>query len=578
VDQLLDALKSAGEGVREKARHRLGSLPAAATLGALKNWVARLSPSDPRFELHRLEALWMSRWFGALESPLLEQALASREPKVRAQAVRIVTEARSQLPNAMRRLELMATDAHERVRLEVLAATGSFARTDPQAAIRLVHRVLLGPLDDALERVAKETLRQLEPDPGRMLLPADPGVLRFVLARLSDAELAKAPQAEPVWLAQLERPGISAAAKEGALRSLAKKRETSFVTELATALARIDSGDSNAPLVAPLLELLASQQPSELARARPALQKLAASANPGRLRTSAHAAWLQSAPPAEVWAEVQDAPDRQAEMLQSLIQVADSAIRAAFHPIVSSVLRTEKRGSTKVHRAALAVLPLTGAQFSDENLELLCAPLLEGEVLPEAVQGLAQLPEATLRKAALDKLLEALNAWLGTQSGAARETVPFAQTLQLAQTLATVWEAQVRATVETLQKQTTPVLVIRTVCDQSRYDAPQLSVPFGRPIHIVFENHDVRPQNLVLTAPGEAKAILAEALQRTSSSPKQDVPADPRVLAASRLLAPGEQQILHLQAPTKPGDYEYVSTAPNQTNTPRGILKVLPQH
>jgi azurin len=132
--------------------------------------------------------------------------------------------------------------------------------------------------------------------------------------------------------------------------------------------------------------------------------------------------------------------------------------------------------------------------------------------------------------------------------------------------------------VETLQKQTTPVLVIRTVCDQSRYDAPQLSVPFGRPIHIVFENHDVRPQNLVLTAPGEAKAILAEALQRTSSSPKQDVPADPRVLAASRLLAPGEQQILHLQAPTKPGDYEYVSTAPNQTNTPRGILKVLPQH
>jgi glucose/arabinose dehydrogenase len=577
VEQLLEVLKSAGEGVREQARHRLGSLPAAATLEALKNWVFRLSPSDPRFERHRLEALWLSRWFGALEAPLLEQALAAREPKVRAQAVRVLAEARSQLPNAMRRLELMATDAHERVRLEVLAAAGSVARTDSQAAVRLVHRVLLGTLDDALERVAKETLRQLEPDPGRMLLPSDPGVLRFVLARLSDAELSKAPPAEQVWLAQLERAGIPVAAKEAALRSLAKHRDTGFVTELAGALMRLDAEDSKASLAAPLLDLLASQQPAGLAQARPALQKLAAAAKPGRLRTAAHAAWLQSAPPAEIWADLQNVPDRQAELLQSLILVPDNALRAACHPIISGVLRTHNNAGSPLHHAALTALPLTGTQFSDANLELLSAPLLGGTVIPEAVQGLAQLPEPTLRKAAFDKLLGTLNAWLATQSGAARETPAFAQALQLAQTLATAWEAQARDHVENLRKQTAPVLVIRTVCDQSRFDVPRLSAQAAQPIRIVFENHDVRPQNLVLTSPGEGETILSEARQKPPSKQRLDGPSGPHVLAASRLLAPGEQQILQLQAPTTPGDYEYLSTAPNQTNIPRGILRILPQ-
>jgi glucose/arabinose dehydrogenase len=578
-EQLCEALKSPEESVREQARHRLGSLPAAQTLEALRAWTIRLNPADPQLERHRLEALWAARWFGALDLPLLEQVLASPEPQARAQAVRILCEARALLPDAPRRLELMATDAHERVRLEVLAAAGSFAGPETPTAVRLVHRVLLSPLDATLERVAKETLRQLEPDSSRMLLPSEPSVLRFVLARLSDAELAKATPAEPVWLAQLERAGVPPAAKHAALRSLAQKRATSFATELALALAQLDAAATTDGLTASLLDLLVLQPPAELAPGRDALEKLASSAKQGRLRKAAHAAWLQSAPPAEIWKQLQNKPARQTEVFQSLPMVADRAVRAACQPLLAEVLHPEADAGAPVSRAALAALPFTGAQFGPQNLELLSGLLLKGKVVPEAVQALAQLPEPILRTAKLEKLLEALSGWMVAQTGAARQTPAFAQTLQLARVLATAWEEQVRKTVEPLRKQHPPLLVLRSVCDQSRYDHPRLTVRAGQPFQLLFENTDVRPQNLVLTAPGEAANILKEALQLPPTPDPQGrlyVPQLPGVLAASRLLAPGEKEMLQLKAPQKPGDYDYLSTAPGQPSAPRGILSVVP--
>jgi hypothetical protein len=579
MEQLLEALKSDEESIREQARHRLGSLPAVPTLEALRAWARLLHPSETHFERHRLEALWTTRWFGALEIPLLEQVLASSEPQARAQAVRVLCEAHPVLPDAMRRLELMATDAHERVRLEVLAAAGSFAGTDTPSAVRLVHRVLLSPLDPTLERVAKETLRQLEPDPGRMLLPVEPAVLSFVLGRLSDTELTKAPAAEPVWLAQLERTAIPPTVKQNALRALAKKRATSFVTELALALARLENGDASAPLTAPLLDLLEVQPPSELGNGREALQRLATSAKPGRLRKVALASWLQAAPAAEIWKQLQGSQTRQIELLQSLILVPDVSVRASFHPLLVEVLKPEADAGSPLHRAALSALPLTGTRFSNKNLELLSAPIIRGKVLPEAVQALAQLPEATLRGASHEKLLASLAPWMETQSGPARQTAVFAQALQLSQFLAMAWEEQVHNTVEPIRKQTTAVLVVCTVCDQGRYDNPRLSARAGQSLQIIFENHDVRPQNFVLTAPGEATRVLKEALHAsTNPDPKAKgaVPASPGVLAASRLLAPGEKEILQIKAPQKAGEYEYLSTAPGQANTPRGVLSVLP--
>jgi hypothetical protein len=168
---------------------------------------------------------------------------------------------------------------------------------------------------------------------------------------------------------------------------------------------------------------------------------------------------------------------------------------------------------------------------------------------------------------------------MAAQNGPARQTPAFAQTLQLARVLAATWEEQVRKAVAPIQKLTAPLLVLHSVCDQSRYDHPRLSVRAGEPFELIFENGDVRPQNFVLTAPGETANILKEALQLPPTPDAQGrlyVPQLPGVLAASRLLAPGEKDTLQLKAPQKPGEYIYLSTAPGQPNAPRGVLSVMP--
>ena len=170
-------------------------------------------------------------------------------------------------------------------------------------------------------------------------------------------------------------------------------------------------------------------------------------------------------------------------------------------------------------------------------------------------------------------------AWMASQSGPTRDTPAFAQTHQLARVLAAAWEEQVRKTLEPTRKQPPPFLVVRPVCDQSRYDTPRLSVRAGQPFQLVFENTDVRPQNLILTAPGEADNMLKEARQMTASPDSRGrlyVPQSPSVLASTRLLSPGEKETLQIKAPQTPGDYEYLSTAPGQPHIPRGVLTVLP--
>jgi glucose/arabinose dehydrogenase/lysophospholipase L1-like esterase len=571
--ELLDALKSPEESVREQARHRLGSLPAASTLDALKAWANRLAPGEPQFERHRLEALWTTRWFGALDVPLLEQVLASPEPQARAQAVRILAEARALLPDALRRLELMATDAHERVRLEVLAAAGSFAGTETPAAVRLVHRVLGAQLDATLERVAKETLRQLEPDPGRMLLPSDPGVLRFVLGRLSDAELTKATPAEPVWLAQLERAGIPPAVKQNALRPREK------------ALHEFCHGTGPGPRPARRrFQSDTDRPPARFAggagtrRARPGREALQQAGLLRQTRASPQDRPCRMAPVGPAQGGVGAAPKRPSPPNRTAPEPAagDRPLRPRRVPASARRAASPQCGRQRARFARRTrCAAYDGQQFSAQNLELLSGLLLKGKVVPEAVQALAQLPEETLRTAKLEPLLGALASWMNAQTGPARDTPAFAQAHQTASVLATAWEEHVRKTLEPIRKQTPPLLVVRPVCDQSRYDNTRLSVRAGQPFQLLFENTDIRPQNLVLTAPGEAANVLREAQQMPASpDPKGRlyVPQSSGVLAASRLLAPGEKETLQLKAPQKPGDYEYLSTAPGQPNAPRGVL------
>jgi putative heme-binding domain-containing protein len=122
------------------------------------------------------------------------------------------------------------------------------------------------------------------------------------------------------------------------------------------------------------------------------------------------------------------------------------------------------------------------------------------------------------------------------------------------------------------------VLRVGTVLEQMRYDADRLAVRAGKPVEIVFENHDLMPHNLVIAQPGALEELgkLAEA---TATDPKaaerQYVPESPKVLHASKLLQPREVQKLTLTAPAQPGVYPVVCTYPGHWSRMYAALYVV---
>jgi len=122
------------------------------------------------------------------------------------------------------------------------------------------------------------------------------------------------------------------------------------------------------------------------------------------------------------------------------------------------------------------------------------------------------------------------------------------------------------------------VAVIRPVPDSLLYDRTQVTVVAGRPVELVFQNVDIMPHNLVVTARG-ALARVGMAAERMSASPdawsKAFVPDSTDVLHATRLLQPGESQTLAFTAPEEPGDYPYVCTFPGHWMRMNGILRVV---
>ena len=122
------------------------------------------------------------------------------------------------------------------------------------------------------------------------------------------------------------------------------------------------------------------------------------------------------------------------------------------------------------------------------------------------------------------------------------------------------------------------VVTIRPIPHLMLFERTEFTVKSGRPVEIVFENIDVMPHNVVVTAPGRMEVVgrAADAMQTDADAQeRQYVPDLDDVLYATRLLKPGERQRLAFQAPQKPGDYPYVCTYPGHWITMYGVMHVV---
>jgi plastocyanin len=88
IAELLEILKMPQYRYRYWAKRELRSLDQADVKAALEKWVSELSPRDPRFRHHQLEAVWTYRGIGAEKPALLRELLNCDNHHARAAATR----------------------------------------------------------------------------------------------------------------------------------------------------------------------------------------------------------------------------------------------------------------------------------------------------------------------------------------------------------------------------------------------------------------------------------------------------------------------------------------------------------
>src|SRR3546814_6172864 len=122
IPTLLDNLKLPEYRTRYRTLRELRGRDAGEGLEQLGPWLDGLYRSDPRYEHHMLEGLWVSWGLNRVDQPLLRKLLHADDHRVRAAAVRVLRYTGHQVNNQVELLQEAAADQHGRVRLEAIVA------------------------------------------------------------------------------------------------------------------------------------------------------------------------------------------------------------------------------------------------------------------------------------------------------------------------------------------------------------------------------------------------------------------------------------------------------------------------
>jgi len=136
IENLLAALTTPEDDVRTRAKIELSKHDSAKVIAATKKWIAGLSKTDPEYEHHRLEGLWVHQWHNVVDEALLKDVLKSPDHRARAAATRVLCYWRDRVKAPLDLLKVQAADAHPRVRLEAIRAC-SFFTTSAAAEVAL---------------------------------------------------------------------------------------------------------------------------------------------------------------------------------------------------------------------------------------------------------------------------------------------------------------------------------------------------------------------------------------------------------------------------------------------------------
>jgi mono/diheme cytochrome c family protein/glucose/arabinose dehydrogenase len=158
IQELLDNLRLPEARSRYRTRRELRGRDAAEVLGALGKWVAALDRTDPQYEHHKLEALWVSWGLDQVDRALLRDLLGSKDHRIRAAAVRVLRFNGHRIADQPEALMVAAKDDHGRVRLEAIAAASWLSK---DLGLPIVTAAGEKPIDKHIRQAHKVALAHL---------------------------------------------------------------------------------------------------------------------------------------------------------------------------------------------------------------------------------------------------------------------------------------------------------------------------------------------------------------------------------------------------------------------------------
>ncbi len=341
--KLLDLLKSPEDRVRARARIELSGRKTADVIAACRTWLAALDKNDPDYEHHVLEALWLHESHNVMDEELLKKVLRSPEPRARAAATRVLRWMRDRVAQPLDLLAVQANDEHPRVRLEAVVACSEFQ--DGQAAA-IALEVLKRPRDPLLEFCLKETMQTLDAHwktalrEGKLKVSGDnPAAAEFLLATVSNADLAKMPRTQAVCMAQLTRMGIPLETRREALATLTKLRGADEINVLVDVIGRPDPGEHGPHVTPELGRMLVENPKQDLFKAGDRIMALAISGSTPEARQCGYAAWVTFLGTADApYGAAEKTAEGLSAFLRAIPIISDAAIKSGLYARVKPLL------------------------------------------------------------------------------------------------------------------------------------------------------------------------------------------------------------------------------------------------
>jgi azurin len=582
IPALLALLKDPENQVREWAKLELDKRDSADVIAAVKQWTETLDRSDPAYEHHMMEALWLHQWHDVVDIDLLRRMLNSPEPRARAAATRVLCYWRDRVPDTLALLAERANDSNARVRLEAVRAA-SFFRSVEAADVALA--ALKHPTDYYIDYVVRESIRQLEPKwrdalaAGKPVAADNPAGFAYLMATVKTADLLKFPRNPTVLRSLLARGDVADAERHKALDELARELKTDRAAALLDTLDTMADADDK-PNV---LKILPQLPPRELKAVRPRLAELASKEKSADVRQYA---WAGLATADEsfdrVWSEaslISAAPySPLVDVLAAVPLVYDPFIRARAYDKVLAQLAPNEPTTPQMRQAAIRAAVSINREHAKTFAAL--ADLMErGEEIPVAASAMRSLPRNALGVDRCAKVAAALVAWARAVPADQRTSPQYLSTIQFTESLVTLLPSpRASEVLNDLRDLRVAVFVVGTVREQMRYDTPRLVVEAGKPFEITFENTDMMAHNLTIVVPGARKRV-GEAAMKMKGDALDDrgrayVPVSSDILAATKMLESGQREKLKVTAPDVEGDYEYVCTYPDHWQVMWGKLVV----